>query len=322
MQQAAFEPPVWLRSRHVQSVLASIGSSPDVDRPDEVHDVPFAEDGRALQVHVARPQGVPRGTLLGVHGLAGCHDSSYMRWLAVRALARGLVAVRMNLRGCGGTEALSRATHNASQHADVGRVLEHLDEQRFPRPFLVAAFSLGGNMSLRHAGELGGAFRGDAIAALNPPIDLSLCCDALEYPSNLIYRMYFINRLCRLVEASRHYVDLPETPAVPWKVRTLRNFDRTYTAPYAGYADEEAYYADNEAGPWLRGVAVPTMILSAQDDPFVPAPMFDSDDVRAAERVHLMQPRYGGHCGYRRSGAVRFWAADAVLDFFEGTGTT
>jgi predicted alpha/beta-fold hydrolase len=221
----------------------------------------------------------------------------------------------MNLRNCGGTEALARTLYNAGQSSDVGRVLERLDRSRFPRPFATIGFSLGGNLVLRYAAIEGVACRADAVAAVNPPIDLERCARALERPANRLYQAYYTRRLTRdlrRILAVREFSGLPPPDG---SIRSVRRFDELYTAPDAGLPSAEEYYARASAGPRLGGLARPTLVISAANDPVVPVEMFEG--YHGLKPARFLHPRRGGHCGYWQASRPRFWASDAILRFLD-----
>ncbi len=317
MTNLAFEPAFPIANPHLQTIVGRFLAAPDPRGGRESFVVPVTATG-SVRCDVIRPEGrEPRGTALLVHGLAGCAESHYIRHTAHEALTRGFVAVRMNLRGCGGTAALSRSLHNAGQSDDVRRVFEALDRAGFPRPFVAAGVSLGGNLVLREAALAGKSSLADAIAAVNPPIDLALCAREIDAPRNLVYRFYFVQQLCALVETARKIFDLPGPTARPWEIRTLWRFDDLYTAPHAGYETAAHYYAAASAGPLLEGLTIPALVLSAKDDPFVPASMFDALPRRHLPTLRLAQPSRGGHVGYVGRNGHRFWAGGALFEWFD-----
>ncbi len=278
--------------------------------------IPVA-DASSVRVHVARPRGPARGTLLLVHGMGGSAESSYMRRTASMALARGWIAVRMNCRNCGGTESLARTLYNAGQSEDVGHVLLALEREGLARPFAVAGFSLGGAIALRYAGQAGSACAADAVAAVNPPIDLEVCCRELERPTNAVYHAVFTIALCRLLRRIRRVRGSGEPePHFP-AIRTLRRFDTRFTAPDAGYASAEDYYAGASAAPHLGRIRVPAFVLSSANDPLIPAEMFRAHQPRGSSPVTFVLTRSGGHLGYWQPGSPRSWSSLAVLRFFD-----
>jgi predicted alpha/beta-fold hydrolase len=243
-----------------------------------------------------------------------------MRRTARLAQSRGFVAVRMNLRNCGGSEALSRTLYNAGQSGDAARVLEHLDAERFPRPFGAAGFSMGGNLLLRHAGKDAPECRADTIVAVNPPVDLDACLRALERPENRVYHVYFTRRLCGQIRRIRRIRPVPGPDARASKIGSLRRFDGLFTAPDAGYPSAETYYSDASAGPYLSRISVPTLVLSAANDPFIPLGTFERYRRENLLRVRFEHPAQGGHVGYWQTAPPRFWAAGVIVDALDATG--
>jgi uncharacterized protein len=234
------------------------------------------------------------------------------------ALQRGWVVVRVNLRNCGGTEALARTLYNAGQSEDAGRVLEVLDSAAFPRPFGVVGFSLGGNLALRYAGLTGSDCRADAVVGVSPPVDLEACVQCLEESRNAIYQAYFTWKLCRLLRRIRRTRPVGGPPdASSRAIRSVRRFDTLYTAPDGGFSSAEEYYRKASAGPHLNSLRVPTLILSSLNDPLVPAQIFGTNGQDGARKLRLLLPASGGHVGYWQSESPRFWAAKVALDFLE-----
>jgi predicted alpha/beta-fold hydrolase len=310
----AFRPAPWLPGPHLQSIVPSLWVGPPVEGPVEQVTVRVA-DRSAVRLDINRPRGAAGATLLLVHGMCGNSESAYMRRTARAALRRGWVAARMNLRNCGGTESLSDTLYNAGQAEDVGRVLETLASTGFPRPLYAAGFSLGGNLVLLHAGREGDGCAADGVAAVNPPIELEVCAGAIELPGNAIYRTYYVVRLCRQLRRVAAVRGFPGPLPLARRVRTVRRFDELYTAPDGGYASAREYYARSSAAPTLAGVRRPALVVSALDDPFVPAGIFTPHHGNATLR--FVHPRAGGHCGYWQAGSPRSWAAQAILEFFE-----
>lgn len=315
MGAGTFRPAAALGNPHVQTILTSVGRAPRVEA--ESSRIVQVAEGVSLRLDLNAPAGAARGTVLLVHGLAGSSESAYIRWSAWQALERGWQVVRMNLRGCGGTTELTNSHHNAYQSEDVGAVLRHLAaDPAIPRPLTVLSFSLGANLSLRWAGMAGDAAVADALAAINPPVNLEICSGAIDAPANSIYRYYFVTRLLKLVRAAPH-IPLPAGPPSLRRVRKIRTFDDLYTAPAAGFRDAAAYYEAASSGQFLEGLRVPTLLLSAKDDPFVPVRMFEPYWNRSIPALRHEHPERGGHVGYRQRGPRVFWAAERAFEFFE-----
>lgn len=321
MKYDGYRPTPWLRGPLLETIVPSFWPAPPVGGVSETHVVEVAPDA-AVRIEISRPDvasKAPRGTLLLVHGMSGCAESGYMRRTASLALEMGWVAVRMNCRNCGGTEALSRTLYNAGQSDDIGRVLEHLARLGFPRPFAAVGFSLGGNLVLRYAGLAGEGCAADVVAGVNPPVDLEACCTALERRENAIYHAHFSVTLASQLRRIQRLRPLPGPRLAAPRWVPLRRIDTLYTAPDAGYPTAEAYYAGASAGPHLSGIRVPVLVVSARNDPFVPVGIFEAHRTGAPDRLRFIHPSRGGHLGYWQAGAPRFWAGKVILEFLNET---
>jgi predicted alpha/beta-fold hydrolase len=260
-----------------------------------------------------------RPTLVLVHGLEGSSESGYIRGLAERAFAAGWNAVRLNQRNCGGTESLTPTLYNSGLSGDFRAVLIELIERDSLSEIFFVGYSMGGNLVLKMAGELAGAaprqLRG--VAAVGPALELALCVDAVGLPSNFVYQRHFVsglkNRMRRKAKLFPGKFDLSRMA----RVRTLREFDDVITATYCGFRDASDYYARSSALQVVGEIRVPTLVVTAQDDPFVPFASFSDPAIAKNAHVRLIAPAHGGHCAFisRHGGENRFWAEGCVMDF-------
>jgi predicted alpha/beta-fold hydrolase len=263
-----------------------------------------------------------RPTLLLLHGLEGSADAHYMRGIADKAWARGYNVVRLNQRNCGGTEHLSEGVYHSGLTADPKAVLRELiDTDRLPA-IAVAGYSLGGNLALRTAGEFGDRAPAavKAFAAVSPTLDLASCVEALERASNRIYQWNFMRGLkARIRRKAVLYPALYGTERLRG-MRTVRQFDDVYTAPMSGFRDAADYYHRASALRVIERVRVPTLIVAADDDPFVPVEQFRDPAVTGNSSVRVIVTQHGGHCGFvetRGSGQAGdgYWAERTVVAF-------
>jgi predicted alpha/beta-fold hydrolase len=253
-----------------------------------------------------------------VHGLEGSSDSNYMRGIAEKAYGRGFHVVRLNQRNCGGTEALTPTLYNSGMSGDYRTVLEELANEGFEQIFFVG-YSMGGNLVTKMAGELGDvapkALRG--ICTVCPAIDLAACADALERKDNYLYQRHFVKGLmARYARKQKMFPDrYPQNGF--GAVRSVREFDDAITAPQFGYRDAEAYYEAAGAKRVIGQVRVPMLLITAEDDPFVPYVSFLAARVEDNPAIHFVGTVHGGHCGYisRHAGAERFWAEERIVEF-------
>lgn len=337
-----FQAPRWLRSGHAQTIagafawrkfllpegrerlfrvdaetqLKGVCHWQQEEPPDEPDSQNRAERSKDRPLHDGRRRDVP--VIVIVHGLEGSCDSNYMRGIADKAWARGFHAVRMNQRNCGGTERLTPTLYNSGLSGDYRAVLRELLEEGFERIFF-AGYSMGGNLVTKMAGELGEAAPRElkGVAAVCPALDLPACADALEKRENFLYQRHFVKGLLARYRRKAELFPGRYSPNGFGPIRTVREFDNEITAPYFGYRDAEEYYQAASAKRVIGQVAVPLLIITAQDDPFVP---YDSL-ARAGENpwVRFVAPEHGGHCGFisRCGGEERFWAEQRIVEFVE-----
>jgi len=236
--------------------------------------------------------------------------------LAYRA---GMNVVRLNQRNCGGTEHLTPTLYHSGMSGDLHAVVgELIEDDRLQRIF-VAGFSMGGNLTLKMAGELGEraphALLG--VCAVSPPLDLGETARRIERPSNRPYQWSFVSSLHRLVRRKKElYPDLYDVRELD-RVRTIYEYDRLYTAPYGGFSDADDYYARSSALRFVSRIRTPTLVIHAQDDPLVPIGPLRRSEVLGNPWILTATPLHGGHVAFvsdaKREG--RFWAKERLVEF-------
>jgi len=291
-----FRPLPLLSNPHVQTVLGNLLRWTRDRHPATLRAVALP-DGDALALHDATPPGWQAGQpiVLLLHGLGGCHQSSYLVRMANRLAGQGLRAVRLDLRGAGAGARLARRFYNAACSDDVRAVLAALHAEQPGSPLYVVGFSLGGNVALKLAGEARATpVAGLAgVAAVGPPIDLARCSVLLTRLP--FYDRFYVGHLVRQVRRQAgHFDDLP-VPDFP-RGLTLRGFDDIFTAPRWGYADALDYYRQASALPWLPRIDVPCLVLAARDDPFVAVESFE--EAAPGPRTRIELATHGGHLGF------------------------
>ena len=257
-----------------------------------------------------------------VHGLEGSCDSNYVLGIAEKAYQSGFHVVRLNQRNCGGTEKLTPTLYNSAMSEDYQAVLEELaDGDGFSQIFF-AGYSMGGNLVTKMSGEYGDAapraLRG--VCGVCPAIDLAASADALDKRENYFYQRWFVKGL--MARYARKVALFPKIYSRDGlgKISSVRQFDDAITAPSFGYRDAQEYYEAAGARKVVARVRVPMLMITAQDDPFVPYESFLAALVEENPAIQFVTPRHGGHCGFisRQGGAERFWAEARVVDFCEG----
>jgi predicted alpha/beta-fold hydrolase len=265
-----------------------------------------------------RPQDHP--TFLLLHGLEGSSFAHYMCGIADKAWAAGWNVVRLNQRNCGGTEHLSRGLYHSGLTHDPLFVMRELIESDGIHALAVAGYSLGGNLALKLAGELGDAAPPQlrAVCAVSPTMDLARCVEALERRSNLAYQWNFVRNLKARMrrKAAAYPEDYPLTPLR--RVWTVRGFDEAYTAPHHGFRDAADYYHRASAVRVIDAIRVPTLIVTAGNDPFVPAAPFRDPRLATHPALTVVITPDGGHCAFVEAtapGYDGYWAEREIVRF-------
>ena len=260
--------------------------------------------------------------ILALHGLESSSAAHYMRGLADKAFARGFNVILLNQRNCGGTEALTDGLYHSGLTADAHYVIQEIAREGIDR-VIVAGYSLGGNLALKLAGDYGGAappvLKG--VCAVSPVMELAECVRALERRQNAVYQWNFVRGLKARMrrKALTHPGRFPveRLPAV----RTVREFDECFTAPHFGFRDASDYYHRASAMRVIDRIRVPALIITAEDDPFVPVEPFRDPKVTSNPHVTLVVTKHGGHCGFATDSDGRdddgYWAERQIVSFAE-----
>ena len=280
-----------------------------------------APDARVLAHCNWQPDRKAAPTLLALHGLEGSSEAHYMRGLAEKAFAAGFNVIRLNQRNCGGTEHLSRGLYHSGLTADPRVVLTELRDRDGLTRFAVAGYSLGGNITMKLAGELGGQELPEvkAFAAVSPVIELEDCMQSIERRENRIYEWNFCRNLQgRMRRKSRTFPGLFDLTGL-WKVWSIRAFDDRYTAPHHGFRGANDYYHRASAMRVIDRVARPSLILSAADDPFVPPHIFDAPAVKNNPNITTVITPCGGHCAFIENADTYdgYFAERMIVDFLQ-----
>jgi predicted alpha/beta-fold hydrolase len=278
-----------------------------------------AADARVLAHCHWHPDRQARPTILLLHGLEGSSSAHYIGGMADKAWARGYNVVRLNQRNCGGTEHLSRGLYHSGLTADPRTVLTELRDRDGLRRFGVAGYSLGGNLALKLAGELGAAELPEvrAFAAVSPVLELDTCVRAIERRENRAYEWNFCRNLqSRMRRKARAFPDAFDLSGL-WKIWSIRAFDERYTAPHHGFDGASDYYHRASAMRVIDRAARPALILSAADDPFVPPEIFQMDALRNHPHVTTLITPHGGHCAFveNANGYDGYYAERVVIEF-------
>jgi predicted alpha/beta-fold hydrolase len=317
-----FVPHKRLRNPHLMTIAATFWRRKFPRLPKS--DARFFELEQGTQVRGECHWQVNRKThptLVLLHGLEGSSESAYMFGTAEKAFVSGFNVIRLNQRNCGGTEKLTPTLYHSGLSGEMGGVLLGLIKDDGLSEIFAAGFSMGGNLVLKMAGEFGDVVPRElrAIVAIAPALDLAACADALAQPRNFLYNRHFVKSLKKHMRyKSSLYPGLfPLEFAAFRRIRTVRDFDDVVTARFCGFQDAADYYKRSSASKLLSAIRCQTLILTAQDDPFVPFGPFQNSAIQENPHITLIAPPHGGHCAFisEERGADRFWAEARIVEF-------
>jgi predicted alpha/beta-fold hydrolase len=316
-----FVPAQGLRSPHAQTVFANFAPRPGlrgVSR--ERWELP---DGDFVDV-LRWPAPAQARHVLVLHGLESSPDAGYVRSVCTALAARGAGVVALGFRTCSGVPNRLPRTYHAGDTGDARYVVQRMC-QRVRGPVDAVGFSLGGSVLLNLLAEDGADSPVRRAAVVSAPLDLEACVRVIDAGTGMIalYRERILRRLRRKArEKAVRFPGLFDLDAA-LRARSIRAFDRAVTAPLHGFASAEDYYARASAGPRLRAIARPTLLLHSIDDPLVPGHTLPPE-LRAASgsslgAIEVRLTEHGGHIGFV-AGAVtapRFWADETVAAWLE-----
>lgn len=312
-----FRPHRWAQSGHAQTVVATYHRTkrfPYGATPHEIH----LPDGDLVMLHEDCPEDWRNGArvVLLVHGLAGCHGSPYLVRTAAKLNRHGVRTFRMDMRGMGAAHNKARHLAHAGRSEDVLAALRRASELAPDSPISLIGFSMGGNQVLKMLGESSKLpDRLDSALAVAPPIDLAFCCRELDKGVGRIYSRIFTRMLVRLVKQRPDIIEqVPDVMTTP--PRGLWEFDERITSRLSGFDGAGDYYSQSSAARVLSSIQLPTLIVAAEDDPVVPAEMFEQQSWNDASSLYIVPG--GGHVGFYGVSGVdpdRWWLDWRIVEW-------
>jgi len=317
-----FRPRRWLANGHLQTIVGNLLSRVDrLPQPQQeiVEVAPATAEIAASKLICLchwQPDPAHAPTVIIVHGLEGSARSQYVIGNANKFWAAGWNVIRMNMRNCGDSsywdgahsgqhttidpDSLCPTLYHSGLSGDVRAVAQHMVRTHRTLRIAILGYSMGGNMVLKLAGELGENPMPEihACVAVSPAADLAASADALHRPINRIYERRFLHAL------ERHYLHkvslFPErySAAHAYNLHSIRDFDEHITAHYAGFRGAEDYYTRSSASQFIGQISVPTLVLHALDDPFVQLLPQSCTTLHANPNVTFVETQHGGHCAF------------------------
>ena len=268
------------------------------------------EPGVRVLIQTQRPAGTPNAAIVLVHGLEGSGEAGYVRTMSHAVLEAGFIVHRFHMRTCGGTERLCETLYHAGLTSDLLAFLKDIQGQAV---FLLG-FSLGGNVVLKLAGELGDEARAliSGVCSISTPIDLAACARRIGQLDNRLYERRFVKRMRKRVFATGRYT------RQQLEAGSLYAFDDHVTAPSFGFRGADHYYGTQSAIGFLDRIRVPALLIQAKDDTFIPFESYDHPAFQNNPYLELIATEHGGHLGFLSRESPRFWVDATVMDWIAG----
>lgn len=292
---SAYRAPWFLRNSHAHTIYPVIrrrlsGVGYQRERVE-------LDDGDFLDLDWSRVGG--SSVVIVAHGLEGCSQAGYVKGMVRAFNRRAWDAIALNFRGCSGEPNRLLRSYHSGATDDLWRAAEHAAQRGYQRVALIG-FSLGGNVVLKLAGELGERAPAwlTGVVGISVPCDLKNSTEVMARPVNQFYMKRFLSNLRAKVRAKQARFPREMDDSGYARLKTFRHFDDRYTAPIHGFRDAEDYWAQCSANFFLAAIRRPALLLNAADDPFLGSSCFPREQAGEHPWLHLEVPAHGGHVGF------------------------
>lgn len=303
-------PPFWASTGHLQTILGHLLASPRLIERGEVLNVTLGKETE--RIHTTYLKGEAQMVLYLFHGLGGSAEATYMQRTALVARSLGYHVFINNHRGCGEGAGLATEPYHSGRAEDVSAVIAFGKKMLPEHKHVAIGFSLSANALLLLCGGQRANVLPDMAIAVNGPINLNAASVKLTQGLNRIYDKRFVLELKRYVRQNA-----PENYHRIDKIKDLREFDEAYTAPISGFKNRADYYAICSAKDHLKQIKIPTVLITAKDDPFVNVEDYLNAELSASTILHIEE--HGGHMGYLSARGLGFerWLDRALRNYLE-----
>ncbi|MBO0932228.1 YheT family hydrolase [Fibrella aquatilis] len=310
-------PPRYQYNGHLQTIVPSLTRKvPGIMYERERL---FLTDGDFIDLDWLRQPQYQKLIIL-THGLEGDSHRQYIKGTAILFHTNNFDVLAWNCRSCSGEMNRAFRLYNHGEIGDIGEVIHHALSQKSYTEVVLIGYSMGGNITLKYAG-VHGANLPQAIKrtiAISAPVNLETSAGLLDWPSNRFYRNRFMKKLARkMVLKAQQFpgrIDLGQLT----QVRRWKDFDDHFSAPVNGYLDADDFYHQASAIHFMPGLAVPTLLLNAQNDPLLSPECYPHELASQLPNLFLETPTQGGHVGFMVRGDTHTYAERRALAFALG----
>lgn len=311
IENTTYHPPAWLRGAHMQTIHPALFRR--VAQVTTRRERLELDDGDFLDLEWAGGSG-KRLAILS-HGLEGSTGANYIQAMARALVKRGWDVLAWSLRGCGDEPNRLPAFYHSGKTEDLDIIIRHALGVHPAERIDLIGFSLGGNLTLKYLGERGSDLHPQIrrAVAFSAPCDLACSSASLGQPENALYMARFMKSLrAKVREKHGRFPESFDLSGLE-KMRTFAEFDGRFTAPLHGFSDADDYWKLSSSRPFLPAITIPTLLVNAQNDPFLGPSCYPREEAKASAHLHLEIPAEGGHVGF---GAGReYWSETRAADF-------
>ncbi len=250
------------------------------------------------------------------HGLEGNSSRAYVRGMVKAVNGSGWDALAWNYRSCSGEPNQKLRSYHNGVTDDLAWVIRHAAENHSYKEIALVGFSLGGNLTLLHLGRETPHPSVSKAVVFSVPCDLKASSHVLARPANRLYMKRFLIMLHEKIRAKMELLPGSIDDEGYEKIKDFKAFDDRYTAPIHGFESAEDYWKKCSSKPYISGIRVPTLIVNAKNDPFLPQACFPIEEAAANSRVNLVMPDSGGHVGFVSFNREnRYWSEQQTINF-------
>ncbi|CAA6696420.1 MULTISPECIES: YheT family hydrolase [unclassified Lentimonas] len=321
IEQSTYVAPFGFRNGHLQTIYPALFRKvPLVTTEPERIETPDDDFIDLMWAHT------PNATRLAVltHGLEGSAQATYVQGMARALVQDGWSVLTWNFRNCSHEPNRQLRSYHSGAIDDLETVLAHTARHTQIKAIALLGFSLGGNLTLKYLGDHGGQIdpRIRAAVAISVPCDLAGSSERLEHWSNRIYMARFLRTLRSKVreKMTRHPGKIHDHGLD--QMRTFREFDGAYTAPIHGFTSADHYWSECSCTKGLLNITVPTLLINAQNDPFLTPSCFPIEEAQNSRHFYLEMPTHGGHMGFiQRQNGAAYWSENRAVAFLQAATT-